>query len=869
MREIATQASTVDGATKIVQSMPDVQPARRLHGRSLEDFRDQETESRLLPAEEALLAVVTKGDLCNLGSYQAFHKLREEFRKATSDPEVIKLAAELVASPPRSSFSGKEGREALEGLEARIQTQPRVLREFLTELPGFAEAHIAAPKDLKSRVLAEPELLRPIQDDLKEQFESELWHWREVDPADPAVRVRAAFLRFLALGGDEDAPMHEKGLRLRHAFIDGELDLTACTKILPLEFVNCLFSKSIKFSGARLQRLNLAGSRVPAIEGVRCRTENSVFLDDGFLSLSSSRLIGAMIGGTLDCSGGTFRAGFNCTNIKVTGDVLLSSGFKAKGEVLFVAAEIGGNLSCSAGTFSNRTEDGRGVALNCNIMKVGGDVFLTTGFVAKGEVLFTGTRVGGDFGCANGTFENKTQGGKGLALSCNGAKIGGDMYLNSEFRSEGEVDVYGAEIGGALFCAKGTFRNRTSDGKGIAFNLQRIKVGGTVFLTDGFSAEGCVTLIGARIGGFLGCRGGLFDNCVPDKTSESHRDNLELPLSGIAIDVSNANIGDALWLGPSADYSVAAAKIRGTLDLTDAHARLLIDSPDGWPERIIEVDGKKIICAIALDGFTYNRLAEGAPADSERRKIWLSRQPPKHLRDDFRPQPFEQLIKVLREMGHERDAQEIAIAKLRIRRKSKLIKIFLNAVVQHRQKKWKFNPLKVCATMFAAIGLFFEWLLLDLLLGSGYAKARPILLFLIMLFVCAWYYERAAEQSAFVPTNPVIYNDPEVRRACAGAAETLDIAAPVDWYRCKKAPYELNPFRPLVYSIDQMIPFLQLGQKREWQPISRQLRLDLWGLAQVSLPASTTLALTWCQSIGSTMLYLLIAAILSGLIKRE
>jgi hypothetical protein len=138
-----------------------------------------------------------------------------------------------------------------------------------------------------------------------------------------------------------------------------------------------------------------------------------------------------------------------------------------------------------------------------------------------------------------------------------------------------------------------------------------------------------------------------------------------------------------------------------------------------------------------------------------------------------------------------------------------------------------------------------------------------------MLFGCAWYYDHAARQSAFAPSNPVIYSDSEIRRACAGTKEAPEIATPVDWYHCKKAPLELNPFRPLIYSVDQMIPFLQMGQKRDWQPVSKQLRFDLWGIGQVTLPASTTLIVTWSQSIGSTMLYLLIAAILSGLIKRD
>jgi hypothetical protein len=46
-----------------------------------------------------------------------------------------------------------------------------------------------------------------------------------------ANRVRAAFLRFLMLGGDEAAPVHEQGVQLRGAWIDGSLDFEGA--ILP------------------------------------------------------------------------------------------------------------------------------------------------------------------------------------------------------------------------------------------------------------------------------------------------------------------------------------------------------------------------------------------------------------------------------------------------------------------------------------------------------------------------------------------------------------------------------------------------------------------------------------------------------------
>ena len=67
---------------------------------------------------------------------------------------------------------------------------------------------------------------------------------------------------------------------------------------------------------------------------------------------------------------------------------------------------------------------------------------------------------------------------------------------------------------------------------------------------------------------------------------------------------------------------------------------------------------------LALDGFIYDRLAGSAPTDADARVEWLCLQRPDFL-GGFRPQPWEQLIAVLRAMGHPEEARKVAIAKQR------------------------------------------------------------------------------------------------------------------------------------------------------------------------------------------------------------
>ena len=102
-------------------------------------------------------------------------------------------------------------------IREKIEDQPRVLRGFFAELIRHlkhgAGADVAWPEKLKE----EPKALRPHFDAVFERYEREAWRW--IDPDDAEVRVRAGFLRFLAQGGDDAAPVHERALELHGAYV--------------------------------------------------------------------------------------------------------------------------------------------------------------------------------------------------------------------------------------------------------------------------------------------------------------------------------------------------------------------------------------------------------------------------------------------------------------------------------------------------------------------------------------------------------------------------------------------------------------------------------------------------------------------------
>ncbi len=125
-------------------------------------------------------------------------------------------------------------------------------------------------------------------------------------------------------------------------------------------------------------------------------------------------------------------------------------------------------------------------------------------------------------------------------------------------------------------------------------------------------------------------------------------------------------------MGPRAGDALSKAEFAGSVNLAGCHAHEISDHPSVWPQKGA---GKATHTYIHLDGFTYDRLA-GGDHSAGTRKRWLDRQPPRHLGLEFRPQPFTQLVRVYREMGHEGRAHDIAKFKERRRRRARFIKLW-------------------------------------------------------------------------------------------------------------------------------------------------------------------------------------------------
>ena len=262
---------------------------------------------------------------------------------------------------------------------------------------------------------------------------------------------------------------------------------------------------------------------------------------------------------------------------------------------------------------------------------------------------------------------------------------------------------------------------------------------GNVFLSNGFVAKGEVRLLGADIGQNLECHGARFENP-----------------GSYALSAENMQVGGALMWRQLAELP------KGRVNFGHGKVEQLVDDKGSWP-----APGN-----LLLDGLVYGSIAGGAPKTASERLEWLELQPQEPV---IRRQPYEQLVRVLRKMGYEKDAREIAIAKQEAIRKSdetgwlrSLWMGFLRITIRYGHKPWR-------ALIFMA---FF------LVLGS------------IVFSV-------AHEGHIMVPSK----------------VQVLD---PTPYIKCTKSSKSYPCLQPIIYSFDAFLPIIDLHQEKYWLPDVRK-----------------------------------------------
>ena len=320
--------------------------------------------------------------------------------------------------------------------------------------------------------------------------------------------LRAKIIAWLSTNPQVLALISHRGIMIKGARIDGELELRYAKISFPLYFEKSTFPRRIDLRDAKIRALHCHETHIGQIRADNLEVEGDVFLNDGFKAKGEICLLHARISGNFGCNNGHFinkseegRA-LIADGMQVKGNVFLDDGFKAEGEVRLLGARISGNLECSNGHFINKNKEGG--ALIADRMQVEGGVFLHNGFKAEGVVRLLGARISGNLECTNGHFINPN----GYAIIADGMQVKGYVFMNDNFKAEGVVRLSGARISGNLSCSSGHFINP----KSFAFIANGMQVEGYVFMNDGFKAEGEISLLDARISFDFDCKNGHFTN---------------------------------------------------------------------------------------------------------------------------------------------------------------------------------------------------------------------------------------------------------------------------------------------------------------------------------------------------------------------
>jgi hypothetical protein len=616
--------------------------------------------------------------------------------------------------------------------------------------------------------------------------------------------VRADFLRFLALGGENRSAVHDSGIHIKGAFVTGAVNLDGATKVRPLWIKNCTIGGEFRFADAETKVVSLEGTAVSGIKGDGVMVDGSLLLRRTVIE-GSLQLFGAEIGGTLSCTGCTIggrvwktqRLSADLETVTIGGNLEFRDGFRAHGLILLDNAEIGGTLDCTKGEFFAGFDDTRPANA--------------------------------------GPWEPQLR----RAMKCHRLNLKGSLYLR-ECVCDGEVSFSGAQIGGDIDCRNGQFQN-TANGDGTALRLTRIDVAGNLYFSNGFEAKGKLQLNGAIVRGNIDCRGGAFS--VPHEVSHDAAAFGQL-FSQDAISLVNAKVAGALIIAPIEGKKEPPADFNGSLDFKSAQIHVLVDSPEAWPKRKHSNGLRNVI---HLDGFTYERFGGSAPVDAKTRTSWLKRQPPAHLGRDFKPQPFEQLIKVLRDMGHPEEAQKLAMERQ-------------DFLIRRRLARWWAGPREavdaLAALLWAATG--------GLLIGHGYRPLRVLFIMGVVALACGFYFKLAAEQGVFAPRDSQVVLSADFAKCRPEAGGNWTECAAIAGRKFAEYPR----FNPWVYSFNVLLPVIDLQQEKAWMPMRKEVNLTLGG-RPVTIPGWGTNALVLAELMFGWVASLLAVAAFSGLVKTE
>jgi hypothetical protein len=361
----------------------------------------------------------------------------------------------------------------------------------------------------------------------------------------------------------------------------------------------------------------------------------------------------------------------------------------------------------------------------------------------------------------------------------------------------------------------------------------RVLINGTWYYT---TVSGDVTCIGAHFG--IATKA-----LVKNERGTSQAQSKEHARFIFSLDLARATVRGTLWL------SDEDTKFLDGVDLTGARIGRIVDTVTKQTSRRklnpSSVSPGNSPSFLLLDGLTYDRFGEDTDVSAAARIAFLRLQQEDDLGKNFKPQPWMQMVKVLRESGHTEAARDVAIAYEDERRKARVVKS------------------KTARALHWAYGLLVRY---------GHRPMRLVKITVAVWLAFGIFYHIAAVVGVFAPSNPLVFQNSAYAQ-CSPNYDRFDELMPEkigNWYWCDRLPDEYTTFNPYLYSLDLILPLVDLQQDKDWAPMiptPGQHFMDFFSLSGWHLNHVVRLAV-WAEILFGWVASLLFVSVAANFIKR-
>ena len=350
-----------------------------------------------------------------------------------------------------------------------------------------------------------------------------------------------------------------------------------------------------------------------------------------------------------------------------------------------------------------------------------------------------------------------------------------------------------------------------------------------------------INFISAQIDGSLICSNSKFTR-VLDKSYEGKsylvRDGKFKNKEMITLNLNSAKINGNVFFGEnfciSGDLDFSASKIRkiSISKKIRIKGNLLFGLMTVDTINISNISfDEKYLKKLGLDGLSYNHLS-GTNLDSKTLLQWLGKMP------EFKPQPYKQLAKVLRNMGHHKEANDIMIE-------------YNDIITEKSDNKF----IKLLKRIYGTTA------------GYGYKPMRVIKWMTIVWLLCSLFYWNASKVAVFAPNNPLVFQKKDYYE-CHVEENGTSWSDVFNWEKYNssnnwidsKLEGEYTTFNPFWYSLDVILPIVDLQVEKDW---AQYVPSNDWTLNDF------TRWLMWFEILFGWIYSLILVAILSGLAKNE